>query len=176
MNKKIKALLTIGIFLLLFGLKLGAENKSSQEKLVNAFVAGLIRGSEFEEVQHLFLSVDDFSELVKALRQGEISNRDRHQLNGKKNLKIQRREMQRQIKRRIVGPWKKLTSSLKNESTNIRYNDYHSETIVKNGITSYRFALEFVVNKNGNETQVKRTIKVMNLGGKLKIVQLFKPI
>lgn len=162
------------IFFTAFGVE--ARDDAGQERLVSEFVQCLIQGCDFQKVEHLFLSMDDFSELVRVLKNADIPERERKQLEGRRNLEKQKQEMRRKIKRRIRQPWNKITASIKERDVNLKYNDYHSKAVVRNGITIYRVAIRFLVERRGVEHKVEKTIKVMNLGGKLKIVQLFHRI
>lgn len=153
----------------------GDSPREVQEKLVLEFVDGLSQGRDFSEVKHLFLSIDDFAALVVELKKGDMPPRKLRQLEGDRNLKRQKKMLKLTIIK-IVKLWKNIVLRIKEKHLKISYQDFESRELVKNGVTRYKLNLKFIVSKNGKDNEVRKNIRVMSIGGKLKIVRIFSRI
>ena len=155
---------------------LGAEGLLNRRQLVDDFVKGLVGGRKFGDVAHLFVSVDDFDALIETLRQADLPPSYRQQLEGPDNLQKQR-DMLHHIDKQLVERWTGLIGEIKGRNLTLVLNDFdaHAKTNA-NRVTFLELGLSFEVTEGGRQKKVRRTMRAMQLGGKLKIVALFKDL
>lgn len=148
----------------------------SKERLVADFVDGLRNASTFKEVEHLFLSLNDFNDLIATLRNSTMPESYKRQLEDKDNLQKQRDEMELNIKRHIIAPWEQVIARISDKNVSLKYHDFKVKKMVKRGITTLDVTLNFTVTKNSKDYEVQKTILIMDIGGRLKIVNMFNSI
>ena len=151
--------------------------KVSEEKLVAEFVRGLVRAEEFESVKHLFLSLGDFPGLLEELKKAPgLPEYKRRQLQGKHNLRKQKVALKNSIQKNIRAPWNKLRTTIKDENVRVRFSEFKSKTRVQGGLKIYEIKLKLIVTRASRDVTVRKHIKAMKIGSKLKIVRLFQRI
>ena len=159
MIKKIKLAILLTMVLLLSMSSLSSSSMNSkQEHLVTEFVQGLVHGSDFEQVSHLFLSVEDHEGLMQALK---IASKN-----------YRKHEVKRFVNT-MAKNWRKITGPVKKEDIQLSYQGFSNKEKSKKGVTRYHLSIKFLMIKNKRKKDIKKEIVVMDIGGKLKIVHLF---
>lgn len=147
-----------------------------QKQLVDEFAKGLSQARKYEDVAHLFVSVDDFTALVDTLRKADLPESYRRQIEGPDNLKKQQ-ELLRQIDKRLVEQWQDLVQQIRQRQVQLVFENYDARTKSNsNNVSFVEFSLAFDVHEGGKQRKVKRVIRAMDLGGKLKIVHIFRDL
>ncbi len=156
--------------------KADAEGLMNRRQLVDEFVRGLSSGRKYSDVAHLFVSLEDFDALIEALKAADLPASYRRQLEGNDNLEKQR-EMLRQIDKQLVERWTGLISDIKDRKATLALKTFTASTKTNpNRVQFVELELSFNVTEAGKQKQVTRVLRAMQLGGRLKIVALFKDL
>ena len=147
-----------------------AQNVDKMDRLARDLISALSDGKKYEAVKHLFLAKAELKDVLDIISKQSKPRPGRT-----------REQMRERNRRRLLGVvaeqkkrWNRLIDRMQQKNISIQFRILHQMNMkIKQGLRVFKLRIKMDKSENNKNLVIRKTVRVIYLNGKLRVVKIF---